>query len=62
MDKIISDSIKEIKVLENTLSDKILSFDDWKFNVKNQMAEIEAKQNELIDATKEYKKQDYTNW
>ena len=54
LDKIISDSIKEIKVLENTLSDKILSFDDWKFNVKNQMASIEAQQNELIDATKEY--------
>ena len=62
LDKIITDSRKEIEVLENTLSDKISSFDDWKFNVKNQMAEIEAQQNELIDATKEHNKQDYTNW
>ena len=62
LDKIITDSRKEIEVLENTLSEKISSFDDCKFNVKNQMASIEAQQNELIDATKEYNKQEYTNW
>ena len=44
---------QEVKVVGNPRVFKAL---------KNQMAEIEAQQNELIDATKEHNKQDYTNW
>jgi predicted nucleic acid-binding Zn-ribbon protein len=64
VDRVISEARTEIEKLEKELSDKVAKFEEWKFNVKNQMADIEARQNIITGGDIENSKQDntYTNW
>ena len=62
LDKLINETRNEIEQLEKTITERTLLFEDWKFNIKNQMADIEAKQNEAIGINKGEGKQNYTNW
>ena len=62
LDKSINETRLEIEELEKAIQERTLHFEDWKFNIKNQMADIEARHNEITGVNIGDNRQDYTNW
>lgn len=62
LDKSINETRHEIEELEKAIQERTVHFEDWKFNIKNQMADIEARHNEITGVNIGDNKQDYTNW
>ena len=52
----------EIKSLKSVLEKKNAEFDNWKFTIKNEMAELEESQNENGKTVAGEKMSDLTNW
>ena len=62
LDETVLSIRKEIEALESELKKKKADFDNWKFTIKNGMAELELAQSGSIDENSDMNNTNYTNW